>query len=72
MNLSRLRKLRKELDKTQAEIAEILGISCWKYGLYENGDRPMEIEHVIMLCKYYNVSANYILGLPEGLPYPDR
>ena len=24
---------------------------------------------IIALCEYYKVSADYVLGLPEGMPY---
>jgi len=30
------------------------------------------IEDLIQLCNFYQVSADYILGLPRGLPYPKR
>lgn len=72
MNLNRLREIRKDADKKQREVAEILGITRQQYSLYETGNKPLSIEHLIKLCKFYNVSANYILELPEGLPYPER
>ena len=36
---------------------------------YENGHRPLPIDRLRDLCLYYHVSADYILGLPEDLPY---
>lgn len=65
----RLRGLREDLDKTQAEIADILGTTQQYYGSYEAGKRPLPIDRLYILCQYYNVSADYILGLPEGRPY---
>ena len=38
---------------------------------YENGHRPLPIEHLKKLCLFYNVSCDYILCLPN-LPYPKR
>ena len=32
----------------------------------------MPLRHLVTLCKFYNVSADYILGLPKGMEYPDR
>ena len=29
-------------------------------------------DNPIRLCEFYHVSADYILGLPKGLPYPER
>lgn len=65
----RLRGLREDTDKTQTEIAAILGTSQQYYANYESGRRPLPIERLYVLCNFYNVSADYILGLPEGLPY---
>lgn len=59
----RLRDLREDADKTQAEIADILNISRQHYSLYERGDREMPMHHFITLAKYYNVSLDYLAGL---------
>lgn len=65
----RIRGLREDHDKTQDEIAEIIGTNRTYYCKYEKGKRPLPIDRLVTLCIYYNVSADYILGLPEGLPY---
>ena len=59
----KLRHLREDNDKTQQEIADILGTSQTMYARYERGANEMPLRHLITLCKYYNVSADYILGL---------
>ena len=61
--IQRIRNLREDNDKTQAEIAEILGTSQTTYARYERGANELPIRHLITLCKYYKVSADYILGL---------
>ena len=66
-----LRDLREDKDLYQKDIAEILKTTQSYYSQYENGKRALPIERLITLCKYYNVSADYILGLPD-LPYPKR
>ena len=65
----RLRQLREDHDKTQTEIAEYLGINQTVYSRYETGRNDMKPFHIVSLCKYYKVSADYLLGLPEDLPY---
>lgn len=65
----RLRRLREDHDKTQADIAEYLGINQTVYSRYETGKNDMKPFQIIALCDYYKVSADYILGLPEGRPY---
>ena len=65
----KLRDLREDADKTQAEVAEYLGINQTVYSRYETGRNDIKPSYIIALCEYYKVSADYILGLPEGLPY---
>ena len=65
----RLRQLREDHDKTQKEIADYLGIEQTVYSRYETGRSDMRVSNIIALCKYYGVSADYVLGLPKGLPY---
>ena len=67
-----LKDLREDNDKTQAQIAEVLKITRPQYQLYESGKRQFKLEHIYKLCLYYNVSADYVLGLPEELNYPKR
>ena len=61
----RLRSLREDRDKTQAEIAKVLGTSQQYYGKYESGERPLPIDRLYMLCNYYGVSADYCIGLTD-------
>ena len=61
----RIRALREDNDKTQKDIAEILGTTQQYYGQYEIGKRALHIDHLITLCRYYSVSADYILGLSD-------
>ena len=63
--IKRMRDLREDHDKTQAEIAKILGTSQTMYARYERGANELPLHHLITLCNYYGVSADYILGI-EG------
>lgn len=66
-----LKELRIDKDLKQKEIASILKTTQSYYAQYENGKRSLPIEHLVTLCKFYNISADYILRLPD-LPYPQR
>ena len=59
----RIRNLREDKDLKQKDIAMILNTTQQYYGQYETGKRPLPIEHLITICRYYNISADYILGL---------
>lgn len=65
----RIKNLRIDAEMTQTEIANLLQTEQSYYAKYENGHRPLPIERLRELCLFYNVSADYILGLPEGMPY---
>lgn len=60
---NRLKDLREDKDLKQAEIAVVLNMTRQQYQLYESGKRKLPIEKLIVLCKFYNVSADYVLGL---------
>ena len=60
--LEKLRGLREDNDLTQTQIAEVLGTSQTMYARYERGANEMPIRHLVTLCKFYNVSADYLLG----------
>jgi len=63
--IKRIRDLREDHDKTQQEIAEVLGTSQTMYARYERGANELPIHHLLKLCDYYHVSADYILGRVE-------
>ena len=68
----RIRDLREDRDLTQQDVANILGTSQTMYARYERGANELPVRHLLKLCEYYQVSADYVLGLPRGLPYPER
>ncbi|HIZ17281.1 MAG TPA: helix-turn-helix domain-containing protein [Firmicutes bacterium] len=65
--VKRIRDLREDNDKTQQEIAEVLGTSQSMYARYERGANEMPIRHLITLCRYYGVSSDYMLGLKDNI-----
>lgn len=62
----RIRDLREDSDKTQADVAEYLGTTAQHYGKYENGNAEIPFERAIALAKYYNVSLDYIAGMTNN------
>jgi transcriptional regulator with XRE-family HTH domain len=68
----RLKNLRVDKDVTQSQIANLLGVKQSAISKYELGLREYKVEDIIKLCNYYNVSADYILGLSKEMPYPER
>lgn len=61
----RLRDVREDSDKTQTEIAALLGTSQQQYARRESGGWQMPIEHYKTLARYYNVSIDFLAGLVD-------
>ena len=59
----RMRNLRQDNDLSQKKVADMLGVAQTTYSQYELEKRPMPIDYLIALCKFYNVFADYMLGL---------
>ena len=61
----RIRALREDRDKTQAEIAALLKVGQRTYCDYELGNTRIPVDSLIILAKYYQVSMDYICGLSD-------
>ena len=61
----RLRDIREDREKTQKEIAEVLNTTYQYYSAYERGVRDIPSHHIKTLALYYNISADYLLGLTD-------
>lgn len=61
----RIRELREDKDLTQKQVAKILNCSQQVYSNYELGQRDIPTDVLIRLCRFYHVSADYILGLSD-------
>jgi transcriptional regulator with XRE-family HTH domain len=57
----RLKNLRKNINKTQQQMADLLGISRQAYGYYENGSRQPDFESLKTLANYFDVTIDYLL-----------
>ena len=56
-----LKKLRKNKGVHQKEISKQLGISVSGYSLYETGQREPDIEKLIKLADYFNITIDELL-----------
>ena len=57
-----MKDLREDADLNQEQVANILGTSQTMYSRYERGANELPIRHMLRLCEYYGVSADYFLG----------
>ncbi len=61
----RMRALREDNDFTQAQIGKLLNKSQQGYNHIETGRAELKIEDLCILCKFYHVSADYLIGLTD-------
>ncbi len=69
----RMLDLRQDRGLKQSAVAMTLGITRQQYQLYESGKRKLPIDLLPELCTFYNVSADYFLGLTDTYrPFPKK
>ena len=59
----RLSEIREDNDLAQNELGRILSKSQQGYSHIEVGRAELKIDDLILLCRYYDLSADYIIGL---------
>jgi len=62
---TRIRNVREDLDLTQKEIGALLNKSQQGYNHIETGRAELKIEDLIALCRFYQLSADYLIGLTD-------
>lgn len=58
----RLKHLRKSRKLTQAQMADMLGISRQGYAKYENNSAQPDLDTLVKLADFFNVTTDYLLG----------
>ena len=61
--VQRIKLIRKERGLSQEAIADVLQTTQQQYSRYENGENEFPVRHVVSLCRFYGVSADWLLGL---------
>ena len=59
----RLKEARRIAGFTQKEVATKLLMTQQQYSRFENGIFELNYEQIVFLCKLYDVSADFLLGL---------
>lgn len=61
--MNRIKILREENEVKQEELSKVLNISQTNVSKYETGKILLREDQIINLCNFFNVSADYLLGL---------
>ncbi len=62
---TRMKNMREDHDLTQKQVGEIIQKSQQGYNHIEAGRAELKIDDLIKLCRFYNVSADYFIGLTD-------
>ena len=62
----RLQMIRKERNLSQRKVAREIGVSQGTYWKIESGKMKFTTDHLIALCRFYNLSADYLIGLTDN------
>ena len=66
----RLREARKAAGQKQEELGQTLNLGKGQISAIEHGTSSTTLEKLSLICQFYNVSADYLLGLTdEPKPY---
>lgn len=63
---NRLKTLRMERHLSYAGLAKKLGVSSVSLGYYEREERVPDIEVMYHICRYFNVTSDYLIGLTDN------
>lgn len=66
----KLKSTREDADISQSKLAMALDTTQNQISRWEIGKNDMTAKKLKAFCEYFQVSADYILGLPEGLSWP--
>ena len=68
----KIRLLREEKELNQTELGRAVNMTQRKISYLENGKYEPSLEDIKMLCRFFDVSADYLLGFSKPLPFPKR
>lgn len=68
----RIREVREDRDYSQTDIGKLLQKSQQGYSHIENGRAELKIDDLIVLCRFYRLSADYLIGLTDKIQEPEQ
>ena len=61
----RIKNVREDHDLTQAQVGKLLDKSQQGYNHIDMGRAELKIDDLNRLCKFYDLSADYLIGLTD-------
>lgn len=61
----KIRNLREDMDLNQTQLGQALNMTQRKVSFIECGKTEPSIDDIVAFCKFFGVSADYLLGIDE-------
>ena len=68
----KIRLLREERELNQTQLGQALNMTQRKISYLENDTYEPGVGDLQALCRFFRISADYLLGFPDPLPYPKK
>ena len=69
---TKIKSLREDADLNQTELGKAINMTQRKISYIECGKYEPSSGDIIALCNFFEVSADYLLGLRKGMRHPSR
>lgn len=68
----KLRLLRETQELSQTQLGNDLNMTQRKVSYLENDKYEPSVDDLKVICRYFNISADYFLGFSKNLPFPKK
>lgn len=68
----KIKLLRENMELSQKQLGESVNMTQRKISYIEHNKYEPGLEDIREFCRFFNVSADYLLGFSKHLPYPKR
>jgi len=68
----KIKLLRESRELTQTQLGKAVNMTQRKVSYIEKGTYEPGLSDICSFCRFFNISADYLLGLPQSMNYPKR
>ena len=68
----KIRNLREDADMKQTQLGNALNMTQRKISYIECGKYEPSIEDIAVICNFFKISSDYLIGIKKGYRYPER
>lgn len=68
----KIRLLREEQELNQTQLGRAVNMTQRKISYIENDRYEPGMDDIKAFCRYFNISADYLLGFSKNLPFPRK